>query len=93
MQTLPVSTVKVKLNEYARTVAHGHLRIALMRNGTADTALISTVDLESLEETIAVLSSAEAVAALAEFDTERAQGDYTSGEKMVALMRARSTTA
>ena len=93
VQTIPVSTVKAKLNEYARTVANEHVRIALTRNGTADTVLISTADLESLEETIAVLSNTEAVAALAESGKERAQGDYTSSEQMVELMRARSTTA
>jgi PHD/YefM family antitoxin component YafN of YafNO toxin-antitoxin module len=45
-------------------VANEHVRIALTRNGTADTVLISTADLESLEETIAVLSNTEAVAAM-----------------------------
>ena len=64
IQIIPVSTVKATLNEYARTVANEHVRIALTRNGTADTVLISTADLESLEETIAVLSNTEAVAAM-----------------------------
>ncbi len=89
MQTLPVSTVKAKLNEYARTVANEHERIALTRNGIADTVLISTADLESLEETIAVLASAEAVAALTEARVERESGEYTSSDEMAALMRAR----
>ena len=74
MQTLPVSTVKAKLNEYARKVAAEHDRIALTRNGTADTVLISTEDLEELEETIAVLSDSAAIAALAESDAERRAG-------------------
>ncbi len=91
MQTLPVSTVKAKLNEYARTVANEHERIALTRNGIADTVLISIADLESLEETIAVLSSAEAIAALVEAGEGRDAGADTSDDEMAALMRARGT--
>lgn len=45
-------------------MANEHVRIALTSNGTADAALISTADLESLEETIAVLSNTEVVAAM-----------------------------
>ena len=71
MQTLPVSAVKAKLNEYARQVAREHDRIALTRNGVADTVLISAADLDALEETIAVLSDSVAMAALAEARVER----------------------
>jgi antitoxin YefM len=89
MQTLPVSTVKAKLNEYARTVAEQHDRIVMTRNGTADTMLISTADVESLEETIAVLSDSEAIAALVEARADRTAGEYTSSDEMAALLRAR----
>jgi len=89
MQTLPVSTVKAKLNEYARTVAEQHDRIIMTRNGTADTMLISTADVESLEETIAVLSNNDAVAALAEAQESRAAEESTSGDEMAALLRVR----
>lgn len=89
MQTVPVSTVKAKLNEYARTVAEHHDRIALTRNGTADTMLIATADLESLEETIAVLSDSEAVAALVQVRSGEGAGELTSQEDMAALLRKR----
>lgn len=89
MQTVPVSTVKAKLNEYARTVAEHHDRIALTRNGTADTMLIATADLESLEETIAVLSDSEAVAALVQVRSAEGAGELTSQEDMAALLRKR----
>lgn len=89
MQTVPVSTVKAKLNEYARTVAEHHDRIALTRNGTADTMLIATADLESLEETIAVLSDSEAVAALGQVRSTEGPGEVTSQEGMAQLLRKR----
>lgn len=91
MQTVPVSTVKAKLNEYARTVAEHHDRIALTRNGTADTMLIATADLESLEETIAVLSDSEAVAALVQVRSAEGAGELTSQEDMAALLRKRGS--
>jgi prevent-host-death family protein len=90
MQTLPVSAVKAKLNEYARQVAREHDRIALTRNGVADTVLISTADLEALEETIAVLSDPVAMAALVEAGDERAKGvQATSAHQMAELMKLR----
>lgn len=89
MQTVPVSTAKAKLNEYARTVAEHHDRIALTRNGIADTMLISTADLESLEETIAVLSDSEAVAALTQVRSGESSGELTSQDDMAQLLRDR----
>lgn len=90
MKTLPVSTVKAKLNEYAREVATQHERIALTRNGTADAVLIAMADLESLEETIAVLSDPEAMSALAQARQEGDAGiEATSAQEMGELIRQR----
>lgn len=89
MQTVPVSTVKAKLNEYARTVAEHHDRIALTRNGIADTTLIATADLDALEETIAVLANTEAVVALTQGRSHEGPGKFTSPEEMAQLLRAR----
>lgn len=93
MKTIPVSTAKAKLNEYAREVAQHHERIAFTRNGVADSVLIAMADLESLEETIAVLSDPEAVAALVEARAEREAGEYTTSDEMAELMRARGIDA
>lgn len=89
MQTLPVSTVKARLNELARTVATEHERIALTRNGTADTVLISTADLDALEATIELLSNPSVIADLAQAKTEREAGSFTSSEDMAHLLRER----
>jgi len=93
MQTLPVSTVKAKLNEYAREVATHHERIALTRNGVADAVLMSLSDLETLEETIAVLSDPTAMAALAEAHQEHRDGvEPTPAQAMGELIRRRRAT-
>ncbi|MEI6621426.1 MAG: type II toxin-antitoxin system Phd/YefM family antitoxin [Actinomycetes bacterium] len=90
MLTLPVSTVKAKLNEYARTVSAEHERIFLTRNGVADTVLIAAADLEALEETIAVLSDPVAMAALAEARAEQDGGvEATTALEMAELMKRR----
>lgn len=93
MKVLPVSTVKAKLSEYAREVATQHERIALTRNGIADAVLIALADLESLEETIAVLSDPEAMAGLAQARQERENGiEATSVEEMGELIARRRAT-
>jgi len=89
MRTLPVSTVKARLNELARTVAAEHERIALTRNGVADTLLISAADLDALEETIELLSDPAVMADLAEARAERERGSSTSSEEMARLLRER----
>ncbi|MDZ7578693.1 MAG: type II toxin-antitoxin system Phd/YefM family antitoxin [Candidatus Nanopelagicales bacterium] len=93
MQTLPVSSVKAKFNEYARRVAREHDRIALTRNGVADTVLIAAADLDALEETIAVLSEPAAMAALLEARTEReAEIEATTAQEMGELMKRRQAS-
>lgn len=90
MQTLPVSAVKAKLNEYARRVAREHDRIALTRNGVADTVLVAAADLEALEETIAVLADPAAMAALVEARTERdGEIEATTAAEMHELIKLR----
>ena len=89
MQTLPVSTVKARLNELARTVATEHERISLTRNGVADTILISAADLDALEATIELLSDPSVMADLAEAKAERERGLSTSSEEMARLLRER----
>lgn len=94
MQTLPVSSVKARLNEYARRVASEHDRIALTRNGVADTVLIAAADLEALEETIAALSDPAAMAALAEARTEPgAEIEATTAREMSELIKRRQARA
>jgi antitoxin YefM len=58
-ETLPLSLVKARLSELVDRVEGEDERIVVTRNGRAVAVLISADDLESLEETLVVLSDRE----------------------------------
>lgn len=66
METRPLADVKDHLSEFVDRVAREHDRVAITRNGRPAAVLISPEDLESLEETLAILGDAREVAALHE---------------------------
>ena len=66
METKPLAEVKNHLSEVVEQVAREHARVAITRNGRPAAVLISPDDLESLEETLAILGDAEELAALRE---------------------------
>lgn len=57
METLPLSEVKAHLSELIERVVGQQERILVTRNGRPGAVLISPDDLESLEETLAVMSN------------------------------------
>lgn len=58
-ETLPLSVVKARLSELVDRVESEDDRIIVTRNGRPAAVLVSAADLESLEETLAVLSDRE----------------------------------
>ncbi len=58
-ETLPLSAVKARLSELVDRVESEDDRIVVTRNGRPAAVLVSADDLESLEETLAVLSDRE----------------------------------
>ena len=66
METKPLAEVKNHLSEVVEQVSRERARVAITRNGRPAAVLISPDDLESLEETLAVLGDAEELAALRE---------------------------
>lgn len=65
-----------------------HERVVIARNGEPAAVLISPEDLESLEETLAVLSDPAAMADVAEADAAIARGDVVPLHEV--RLRARS---
>ena len=59
--TLPLAEIKKRLSEIVDGVEARHDRVVLTRNGRPAAVLISPEDLESLEETLEILSDPEAV--------------------------------
>ena len=55
-ETLPLASVKSRFSELVDRVQRQQVRVVVTRNGQPAAVLISTDDLESLEETLAVMS-------------------------------------
>jgi antitoxin YefM len=83
--TLPLAQVKAKFSEMVDRVERQHDRITVTRNGRPAAVLLSPEDLESLEDTLELLSNP---AALAELD--RARKEANAGKTLSAeQLRAR----
>jgi len=55
-ETIPLSSVKAHLSELVDRVESQHDRVVVTRNGKPAAVLVSHDDLESLEETLAIMS-------------------------------------
>lgn len=75
MTTTSLATVKAQLSAFVDSVHGTHERVVITRNGEPAAVLISPDDLESLEETIAILSDPEAMAEITEAREAIAQGN------------------
>jgi prevent-host-death family protein len=77
--TLPLAEIKKRLSEIVDGVETRHDRVVLTRNGRPAAVLISPDDLESLEETLEILSDPEAVRAI-----RKAEAEIDAGETLDA---------
>jgi antitoxin YefM len=73
-ETVPLSEAKAKLSEYAARVEDGHERVTVTRNGRPSFVMVAADDLESLEETLALLSDPDAMASIRAGQEEAARG-------------------
>jgi prevent-host-death family protein len=73
---LPLAEIKQRLSEIVDGVEARHDRVVLTRNGRPAAVIIRPHDLESLEETLEILSNPEAMRAIrkAEADIEAGKG-------------------
>lgn len=74
MRTVPLSEAKDRLSEFAGIVEREHERIVVTRNGRPSFVMLDVEDLESLEETLSVLSDPAAMAAIREYRADAAAG-------------------
>ncbi len=89
MSTEALRTVKDRFSEYVDRVERQHERVVVTKNGRPAVVPISTEDLDSLEETIAVLSDPDAMAGIREGDAAVARGDVVQGADAVRALRPR----
>lgn len=74
-ETLPFSEVKAHLSELADRVEIEHDRVLVTRNGRPSFVLISPDELESLEETLAILEDPDLRASIATSREESRRGE------------------
>ena len=84
-----LAEVKAHLSELVARVAAQHDPIPVTVHGRPAAVLIAVDDLESLEETIAVLSDPTALRALGEAEAEIPRGEGENQDSLTAAMRAR----
>jgi antitoxin YefM len=82
---VPLAEVKNRLSEVVDRLEREHGRVVITRHGHPAAVMLSLEDLESLEETLAVLSNPGLMAAIREADAEIAAGGTTRLSKQEAL--------
>lgn len=78
---VPLAEVKNRLSEVVDRLEREHGRVVITKHGRPAAVMLSLEDLESLEETLAVLSDPELVAAI----REATAGGTTRLSKLEAL--------
>jgi prevent-host-death family protein len=93
-RTLPLSEVKAKLSEVVDEVVTTQERVTVTRNGRPVAVVLSTDDLEAIEETLAILSDPAAMREIERGRAAIASGDVVTKDDIAALrIQLRSKTA
>jgi antitoxin YefM len=92
-ETLPLSYVKAHLSEIVDQIEGQQERVIVTRNGRAAAVLVSPDDLESLEETLAVLGDPELMRQLREGEAATRAGDSVTLEELQADLKRRRDEA
>jgi prevent-host-death family protein len=88
-EILSLAEVKAHLSELVGRVGREHDRVTVTVHGRPSAVLLSPDDLESLEETIAILSDRAALEQLAASDAELVRGEGETEEDLAEAMRRR----
>jgi prevent-host-death family protein len=86
METLPLATVKAQLSTLVDQVEDTHDRVLITRNGKPAAVLMSPEDLESLEETLELLSDAAAMKRIRKAQQEVKRGATLDAEQLRDLV-------
>ena len=93
METLPLATVKAQLSTLVDQVEDTHDRVLITRNGKPAAILISPEELESLEETLEILSDPAAMKRIRKAQREVERGDVLDEDELRQLIASRSARA
>lgn len=81
-EAMPLHQAKAHLSEVVDRVVSSHERVVITRHGRHDAVLMSVADLESLEETLNLLSDPTAVSELAEARAAVARGEGLDADQV-----------
>jgi antitoxin YefM len=93
MSSVPLAEVKAHLSEFVQRVGTQHERVTITVHGRPAAVLVSLDELESLEETIAVLGDDDLRRQLAEAEADIAAGRLTDAADLADAMRRRRPSA
>lgn len=93
-ETMSLAAVKARFSELVDRVERQQDRVVVTRNGKPAAVLISADDLESLEETLAVMSDRSITAQIRESQKALAAGDLgTDLDELRADLQPRRTSS
>lgn len=87
MLSVPIQAAQDQFDDLVERVRSDPERFVITRHDEPVAVLISPVDLESLEQTLATLSDPEEIRAIAEAEREIAEGDVVRGVDAVGALR------
>jgi len=83
-ETLPLAQIKAHLSEIVDRVEREHERVVLTRNGRPAAVIMSTADLEALEDTLELLSDPQALEEIKAGRHDAANGRVVTSEELRA---------
>lgn len=90
MSTQSLASVKAHLSAVVDSVHKTHERVTVTKNGVPTVVVVAVEDLESLEETLAILSDEDTLRQLREAEREVAAGDTVDATELRELMNRRA---
>ncbi len=83
-ETLPLAEIKAHLSEIVDRVEREHQRVVLTRNGRPAVVILSTADLEAIEDTLDLLSDPAAMREINAAREDAAKGRVVTAEELRA---------
>jgi prevent-host-death family protein len=83
-ETRPLADVKAHLSEIIDLVESQHERVVITRHGRPAAVIVSPTDLESIEETLAILSAPGAMEDIRAAEDEIGRGEFLTAAELRA---------
>jgi antitoxin YefM len=89
---IPLADAKARLSAVLDDVRDTHDRVVITRNGRPEAVIISVSDLETIEETLDLLSTPGAIEEIRTAEAEIARGEAIGADELRRLMAERGRT-